>query len=152
MKEGRDLTFWRNLWIAFGFLFLAMGATSAVQSLYFWSSSVETQVTVLDVEVTGRARDISFRPVFEATDLEGVSRRYRANISLGTCPHEVGDVVPGRISSSGRILSDLVFERYRSLAALLLCFGIFLTRRVVLYPVVFGPTAYYLGRLYAAVR
>lgn len=141
-------TLWSKIWSSMGVLSLTMGLITGSTTIYFYGTSVVTDVTVADVMQKQKSpTKTSYAYVFEAESHDGEILSHRAKMRTGRRLHTKGQIVGGRVSkSSGRVLSNKILTSFKWHATVALLFGFYAGRRVV-----FGPFAYWFGRFIGLV-
>ncbi|WP_377192679.1 hypothetical protein [Ruegeria meonggei] len=141
-------TLWSKFWSCIGIIFFLLGLASGTFTLYFLATSTAAQVTVakvIDHQESSTKPGYSF--VFEAENPNGVVLSYQPKMRVGRALHQEGQVIAGRIApSSGRIMSEAILTSFKWYALVTFLFGLYAGRRVI-----FGPFAYWLGRLIGLV-
>lgn len=141
-------TLWSKFWSSMGMLFLTMGLITGSTTIYFYATSVVTDVTVANVMRSQKSpTKTSYAYVFEAEGPDGDILSHQAKMRTGRKLHTRGQVVAGRVSkSSDRVLSDEILTSFKWHATVTLLFGFYAGRRVI-----FGPFTYWFGRFIGLV-
>ncbi len=129
-------------------LFLTMGLITGSTTIYFYATSIATNVTVSNVMQEQKSpTKASYEYVFEAEGSDGNILSHQAKMRTGRRIHTKGQVVAGRASkSSGRVLSNEILTSFKWHAIVTFLFGLYAGRRVI-----FGPFAYWFGRFIGLV-
>lgn len=92
----------------------------------FTTNSVDATLRVITVESRTQKGHEVYKPTFEALGTDGKSIQYSGSVWVSPKPHEVGDIVEGRVNSTtGEMRSNSMIESSGSMGIWFAIFGAF---------------------------
>ena len=130
-----------GIFIFVGLIFLSIATFMTYYSQQFAKSSVQTEMSVLQVDRKRSDNGFVYQPTFQARSPDGVMVEYVSTFWVSPKPHSQGDIVTGRANwETGVLRSDRMMKSTRLLRAIFggiglttfvlgVCIAVFLRRK-----------------------